>query len=149
MQSVLVLENITFYNSLFTNRLILRKLLNCWNCWNCAISQFHSSYSNQHQPSLLFSSETWDTVLLLNSLLLLVFLVLVRSFVQFFRVQFLILSCSRRVSALVHTSIWSCHVIVRYNLFGLLAYSAEHRKSGFLFFFFFFRLANIRCIPIP
>ncbi len=43
-------------------------------------------------------------------------------------------------AALVHASIWSCHIIVRYNLFGLFAYSAKHWKS-------FFRLLNIRCIP--
>ncbi len=34
-------------------------------------------------------------------------------------------------AALVHATIWSCYVIVRYNLFGLLAYTptisvAEH-----------------------
>ncbi len=38
-------------------------------------------------------------------------------------------------AALVHASIWSRHVIVRYNLFGLFAYSAEHRK---MFFFAIF-----------
>ncbi len=37
-------------------------------------------------------------------------------------------------AALVRASIWSRHVIVRYNLFGLFAYSAEHRKSFFLLF---------------
>ncbi len=33
----------------------------------------------------------------------------------------------------MHAFIWSCHVVVRYNLFGLLAYSAKHRKSFFFF----------------
>ncbi len=37
-------------------------------------------------------------------------------------------------AALVRASIWLRHVIVRYNLFGLFAYSAEHRKSFFAIF---------------
>ncbi len=38
-------------------------------------------------------------------------------------------------AALVCASIWSCHVIFRYNLFCLFAYSAEHRKSLFFCYF--------------
>ncbi len=37
-------------------------------------------------------------------------------------------------AALVRASIWSRHVIVRYNLFGLFTYSAEHRNSFFAIF---------------
>ncbi len=37
-------------------------------------------------------------------------------------------------AALVHASIWLRHVIVRYNLCGLFAYSAEHRNSFFAIF---------------
>ncbi len=47
-------------------------------------------------------------------------------------------------AALVHASIWSRHIIVRYNLFGLSAYSAGR---FFLFSVEQFRLLNIRCIP--
>ncbi len=34
----------------------------------------------------------------------------------------------------MHASTCSCHVIFLYNLFGLLAYSAEHRNSSFFLF---------------
>ncbi len=37
-------------------------------------------------------------------------------------------------AALVHESIWLRHVIVRYNLFGLFAYLAEHQNSFFWLF---------------
>ncbi len=52
-------------------------------------------------------------------------------------------------AALVRASIWSRNVIVRYKLFGLFTYSAEHRNSFFFFFFLAeqFQLPNIRCIP--
>ncbi len=46
----------------------------------------------------------------------------------------------------VHVSIWSRHVIVRYSLFSLSAYSAEHRKS-FYFIFFIFSAEQFRRIP--
>ncbi len=44
-------------------------------------------------------------------------------------------------AALVRASIWSRHVIVLYSLFGLFAYSAEHRKR----FFCYFRPNNFGC----
>ncbi len=44
-------------------------------------------------------------------------------------------------AALVRESISLRHVIVRYNLFGLFAYSAEHRNS----FFCYFRPNNFGC----
>ncbi len=53
---------------------------------------------------------------------------------QSMRVLENIIFCSlftNRLFTLVHASIWSCHLVVRYNLFGLLGYSAEHRKSFF------------------
>ncbi len=37
-------------------------------------------------------------------------------------------------AALVLASIWSSNVIVRYKLFGIFAYSAEHRKRFFPIF---------------
>ncbi len=37
-------------------------------------------------------------------------------------------------AALVRASIWSRHVIIRYNLICLLAYSVEHRNSIFCYF---------------
>ncbi len=53
-------------------------------------------------------------------------------YVQLFLVRFKHFHAADTFSALVHASIWSCHLIVRYNLFGLLAYSAEHWKSFFI-----------------
>ncbi len=35
------------------------------------------------------------------------------------------------ISALVRTSIWLCHVIVRYNLFCFIIYLAKHRNCYF------------------
>ncbi len=37
-------------------------------------------------------------------------------------------------AALVLASIWSRNVVVQYKLFGLFAYSAEHRNSFFSYF---------------
>ncbi len=50
-------------------------------------------------------------------------------------------------AALVHTSIWSRHVIVLKNLFCIFTYLAEHQNS-FLYIFSAkqFQLPNIRCI---
>ncbi len=122
MQSVRVFENITFF-SLFTNRLRQFRDFN-----------HHTVTSINHL--FLFSSETWDAALSSISLSEL------RAYNDFciFRWQFKILSHCWRVCC-ISTCIWSCHVIVRYNLFCLFAYSAEHRKS----FFCYFRRNNFGC----
>ncbi len=76
----------------------------------------------------LFSSETWDAALssLSLSVLVMFFASFSDSFKYFHTVDVF--------AALVRASIWSRHIIVRYNLFGLFAYSAEHRKSFFCYF---------------
>ncbi len=48
-------------------------------------------------------------------------------------------------AALVRASIWSRHVIIRYNLICLFAYSVEHRNSFFCYFFCYFRSNNFGC----
>ncbi len=112
----------------------------CKTCPNClALRQFrdfnHQTVtSNNHL--FLFSSVTWDADAALSSLSLSVLVMIFASFsdsLKYFHTADVF-------AALVHASIWSCHIIVRYNLFGLFAYSAKHWKS-------FFRLLNIRCIP--
>ncbi len=106
MQFVRVFENITFC-SLFTNRL----------------RPFHNfnHHSNQHQPPLPLL--IGDSLLLSCFVLVMIFASLSDSFKYFHTADVF--------AALVRASIWSCHVIVRYSLFGLFAYSAEHRKSFF------------------
>ncbi len=83
----------------------------------------------------LFSSETWDAAL--NSLSLSVLVMVFASFSDSFKY----FHTADTFAAVVRASIWSRHVIVRYNLFGLFAYSAEHRKS----FFCYFRPNNFGC----
>ncbi len=71
------------------------------------------------QSPCLFSSETWDAALngLSLSVLVMFFVSLSDSFKYFHTAD--------TFAALVHESIWSRHVIVQYNLFGLFAYSAN------------------------
>ncbi len=131
MLSVRVLENTTFC-SLFTNRL----------------RRFHLSYSNQHQPPFLFSSETWDTVLPLNSLSLLVFracndfcTVLSRTVWNTFTLQ-MCFCISARLCL-----IGSLHSLFGtiYSVFSLIRPNTERAFCCCCYFW----LANIRCIPIP
>ncbi len=127
MQSVRVLENITFY-SLFTNRL----------------RPFRDSnhHSNQQQPPPPLLIRTWHAAL--NSLSLSVLVMIFASFSDSFKY----FHTADVFAALLRKSIWSRHVIVRYKLFGLFTYSAKHRKSFFLVFSAEqFRLLNIQCIP--
>ncbi len=42
----------------------------------------------------------------------------------YFSYSFKYIHTADTFAALVHATIWSCHVIVQYNLFGLLGYSA-------------------------
>ncbi len=121
MQSVRVLENITFC-SLFINR------LRPFHDFN-----HHTVTSNNHL--FLFSSETWDAAL--NSLSLSVLVMFFASFSDSFKY----FHTADTFAALVHKSIWSHHVIVRYKLLGLFTYSAEHRNS----FFCYFRPNNFGC----
>ncbi len=119
MQFVRVIENITFC-SLFTNR--LRPF--------CYFNH-HTVTSNSHP--FLFSSETWGVVLKVSQSVLRA----CNEFCSSFSYSFKYFHAADTSAALVHTSIWSCHVIVRYNLFGLLTYSAEHWNSFFVFVLLF------------
>ncbi len=108
MQSVRV-ENIPFCR-LYTNRL----------------RPFQSSYSNQHQPPLplLIGDMRCSTSHSLAVGACTDFCVFLSSFKYFHTAD--------TFAALVRAYIWSCHVIVRYILFGLFAYLAKHRKSFFV-----------------
>ncbi len=110
MQSVRVLENITFC-SLFTNR------LRPFHDFN-----HHTVTSINHL--FLFSSEMVSRSRCF--MLVMIFASFSDSFKYFHTAD--------TFAALVRESIWLRHVIVRYNLFGLFAYSAEHRKSIFCYF---------------
>ncbi len=120
MQSMPVLENITFC-SLFTNR--LRPFCN------------FNHHSNQHQPPLplLIGDMRCSAKHCLCFLLVMFFASFSDSFKYFHTADVF--------AALVRASIWLRHVIVRYNLFCLFAYSAEHRNS----FFCYFRPNNFGC----
>ncbi len=102
-----------------------------------AISRFQSSYSNQQPPlPLLIGGMRCSAK---QSL------VLVMIFASFSD-SFKYFHTADMFAAFVRASIWSCHVIVRYILFGLFTYSI--RKSFFLLFSAKqFRLPNIQCIP--
>ncbi len=123
MQFMRVLENRTFC-SLFTNRLRPFRDFN--------------HHSNQQQPPFLFSSETWDAAL--SSLSLSVFRTC-NEFCVSLSDRFKCFHTTDVFAALAHASIWSRNVIVRYKLFCLFAYSAEHRNS----FFSYFQLNNFGC----
>ncbi len=86
----------------------------------------HTLTSNNHP--FHFSSERWDAAL--SSLSLSVLVMIFPSFSDSFKC----FHTADMFAALVRTSIWSRHVIVQYNLFVLFAYSAEHRKSFFCYF---------------
>ncbi len=113
MKFVHVLENITFC-SIFTNRL----------------RPFHdfNHHSNQHQPPShrRHEMQRWAVSRCRCFVLVMIFASLSDSFKYFHTADVF--------AALVRASIWLRHVIVRYNLFGLFAYSAEHRKRFFCYF---------------
>ncbi len=106
--AVSVFENITFF-SLFTNR------LRPFHDFN-----HHTVTSNNHL--FLFSSEIWDAAL--NSLSLSVLVMICVSFSDSFKC----FHTADIFAALAHTSVWSCHIIVRYILFGLFANNFGCRK---------------------
>ncbi len=110
MQSVRVFENITCC-SLFTNRLRPFRDFN-----------HHTVTSNNHP--FLFSSETCNAVL--SSLSLPVLVMISASFSDSFKY----FHTADMFAALEFASIWSCHVIVRYNIFTLFAYNFGCRTFG-------------------
>ncbi len=85
--------------------------------------------SNNHL--FLFSSETWDAALSSLSLPVLRAVMIFASFSDSFKY----FHTADVFAALVRASIWSRHVIVRYNLFGLFAY----------YFFCYFRPNYFGC----
>ncbi len=99
--------------ALFEYMPLVRVLENITFC-SLFANPFHdfNHHRNQQQPPFLFSSEIWKAAL--SSLSLSVFR-----------------ACNDFCVSL-SLSIWLRNVIVRYKLFGIIAYSAEHRKSFFL-----------------
>ncbi len=109
MQFVCVLENITFC-SLFI----------VWGHFAISII----TVTSINHP-FLFSSETWDAAL--NSLWLSVFCAC-NDFCISLSDSFKCFHTADVFATLVRASSWSCNAIVRYKLFSLFAYSAEHES---------------------
>ncbi len=121
MQSVRVLETIIFCG-LFTNR--LRPFLDFIHHTVTSITH-SSSFHRRHERNSAIAKQS----LAVGVSCLYWFLYCSFSYsLKYFH-------ATNTFAVLVHISIWSCHLIVRYNLFGFLTYSAEQRKSIFFVLF--------------